>query len=162
MRLYKFIRTTYSQQFVHFVYKLYCTNSYNKRSARAARAKPEHTSFSNQAAPGCPDVRVHPAAPTFRVHPAAPTFRVHPAAPTLGYTRLRPDQLGCVHGGVGLEMGLWLPSEKWDCTNSFVQHSQPLPSLKYPTCPRQALWRCCMPQRIGEGSDARLKPKSTT
>ena len=93
--------------------------------------------------------------------PPSPT-RLHPAAPTLGYTRLRPDQLGCVHGGVGLEMGLWLPSEKWDCTNSFVQHSQPLPSLKYPTCPRQALWRCCMPQRIGEGSDARLKPKSTT
>ncbi len=34
--------------------------------------------------------------------------------------------------------------------------------LEYPTCPRQALWRCCVPQRMGEGSDARPKPKSTT
>jgi hypothetical protein len=32
--------------------------------AQAARAKPEHTSCPDQAAPGCPDVRVHPAAPT--------------------------------------------------------------------------------------------------
>ena len=75
-----------------------------ERAAQAARAKPEHTSCPDQAAPGCPDVRVHPA---------APTFRVHPAAQTLGYTRLPrrqgtpgcPNQLGCVHGGVGLEMG---------------------------------------------------------
>ncbi len=28
--------------------------------------------------------------------------------------------------------------------------------------PRQALRRCCMPQRVGEGPAARLKPKSTT
>jgi hypothetical protein len=41
-----------------------------ERAARAARAKPEHTSCPDQAAPGCPDVRVHPA------------------APMLGYTRL--------------------------------------------------------------------------
>jgi hypothetical protein len=43
-----------------------------------------YTSCPNQAAPGCPDVRVHPAAPTFRVHPAAldVRVRVHPAAPT--------------------------------------------------------------------------------
>jgi hypothetical protein len=34
--------------------------------------------------------------------------------------------------------------------------------LEYPTCPRQALRRCCVPQRVGEGSGARLKPKSTT
>jgi hypothetical protein len=34
--------------------------------------------------------------------------------------------------------------------------------LEYPTCPRQALRRCCVPQRVGEGSRARLKPKSTT
>jgi hypothetical protein len=47
---------------------------------QAARAKPEHTSCPDQAAPGCPDVRVHPAAPTLGY--------VHPAAPTLGYTRL--------------------------------------------------------------------------
>jgi hypothetical protein len=42
------------------------------------------SSCPNQAAPGCPDVRVHPAAPTFRVHPAAldVRVRVHPAAPT--------------------------------------------------------------------------------
>ena len=46
-----------------------------EREARAARAKPEHTSCPDQAAPGCPDVRVHPA------------------APTLGYTRL-PRPLG--------------------------------------------------------------------
>ncbi len=37
-----------------------------------------------------------------------------------------------------------------------------LSCLEYPTCPRQALWRCCMPQHVGEGSGARLKPKSTT
>ena len=85
-----------------FVYKLTSTNSYNyttcivqihtirtffiqivynefiqqrEGEARAARAKPEHTSCPNQATPGCPDVRVHPA------------------APTLGYTRL-PRPLG--------------------------------------------------------------------
>jgi hypothetical protein len=34
--------------------------------------------------------------------------------------------------------------------------------LKYPTRPRQALWRCCMPSRAGKGSGARQKPKSTT
>jgi hypothetical protein len=34
--------------------------------------------------------------------------------------------------------------------------------LEYPTCPRQALRRCCVPQRVGEGSGARLKSKSTT
>jgi hypothetical protein len=65
-------------------------------AARAARAKPEHTSCPDQAAPGCPDVRVHPA---------APTFRVHPAAPTLGYTRLpRPVRVrswgGWVRNGI--------------------------------------------------------------
>jgi hypothetical protein len=61
--------------------------------ARAAKAKPEHTSCPDQAAPGYPDVRVHPA------------------APTLGYTRLpRPVRVGS--WGVGLEMGLGLPSEK--------------------------------------------------
>ncbi len=46
------------------------------------------------------------------------------------------------------------------------QRSQLLPlphtCLEYPTCPRQALRRCCVPQRVGEGSGARLKPKSTT
>ena len=31
--------------------------------------------------------------------------------------------------------------------------------LEYPTCPRQVLWRCCLPQRIGKGSDARLQTK---
>ena len=36
------------------------------------------------------------------------------------------------------------------------------PGLEYPTSPRQALWRCCMPQRVGGGSDTCLKPKSTT
>ena len=35
-----------------------------ERAARAARAKPEHTSCHDQAAPGCPTIRVHPAAPT--------------------------------------------------------------------------------------------------
>jgi hypothetical protein len=67
-----------------FLYKLFSTNSYNEQRARstsregetrAARAKPEHTSCPNQAAPGCPNVRVHPA------------------SPTLGYTRL-PRPLG--------------------------------------------------------------------
>jgi hypothetical protein len=75
-----------------YIYKLYGTNSFNsyilytncivpirttsrERAARAARAKPEHTSCPDQATPGCPDVRVHPA------------------APTLGYTRL-PRPLG--------------------------------------------------------------------
>ena len=50
---------------------IFYTNSYlrihrtsHKRAAQAARAKPEHTSRPDQAAPGCPDVRVHPAAPT--------------------------------------------------------------------------------------------------
>jgi hypothetical protein len=62
-------------QFIHFLYELYSTNSYNEPRARAARAKPKHTSCPDQAAPGCPDVRVHPA------------------APTLGYTRL-PRPLG--------------------------------------------------------------------
>ena len=33
---------------------------------------------------------------------------------------------GCVHRGVGLEMGLGLPSEKVDYTISFEWHSQPL------------------------------------
>jgi hypothetical protein len=75
-------------QFVHFLCD-FCTNSYIfytncivrihttscERAARAARAKPEHTSCPDQAASGCPDVRVHPA------------------APTLGYTRL-PRALG--------------------------------------------------------------------
>ena len=46
-----------------------------ERAAQAARAKPEHTSCPDQAALGCP------------------TVRVHPAAPTLGYTRL-PRPLG--------------------------------------------------------------------
>jgi hypothetical protein len=45
----------------NMLYELYSTNSYNE----------QHTSCPDQAAPGCPDVRVHPAAPTFRVHPAA-------------------------------------------------------------------------------------------
>ncbi len=31
--------------------------------------------------------------------------------------------------------------------------------LEYPTCPRQALWKCYMPQRVGEGSNACLKTK---
>jgi len=58
-----------------------------ERAARAARAKPEHTSCPDQAAPGCPDVRVHPA------------------APTLGYTRLpRPVRVrswgGWVRNGI--------------------------------------------------------------
>ena len=35
-------------------------------------------------------------------------------------------------------------------------------SLESPTSPRQALLGCCMPQRAGEGSGARQKPKSTT
>ncbi len=35
-------------------------------------------------------------------------------------------------------------------------------SLEYPTCPRQALWRCSMPQRVGEGSDVHLELKSTS
>jgi len=35
----------------------------NKPRARTARAKPEHTSCPDQAAPGCPDVKVHPAVP---------------------------------------------------------------------------------------------------
>ncbi len=34
--------------------------------------------------------------------------------------------------------------------------------LEYPTCPQQALGRLRVPQRVGEGSGARLKPKSTT
>ena len=82
---------------------IFYTNSYlrihrtsRERAARAARAKPEHTSCPDQAAPGCPDVRVHPA---------APTFRIHPAAPTLGYTRLpRPVRVrswgGWVRNGI--------------------------------------------------------------
>jgi hypothetical protein len=79
-------------QFIQFLYELYSTNSYNEPRAGAARAKPEH----DQAAPSCPDVRVHPA---------APTFRVHPAAPTLGYTRLpRPVRVrswgGWVRNGI--------------------------------------------------------------
>ena len=32
--------------------------------------------------------------------------------------------------------------------------------LESPTSPRQALWGCCMPQRAGEGSGARQKPKT--
>ena len=54
------------------------------------RAKPEHTSCPDQAAPGCPD------------------FRVHPAAPTLGYTRLpRPVRVrswgGWVRNGITIQ-----------------------------------------------------------
>ena len=49
--------------------------------ARAARAKPKHTSCPDQAAPSCPDVRVHPA------------------APTLGYTRLPRPVRVCSWGG---------------------------------------------------------------
>jgi len=48
-----------------------------KREPRGA--KPEHTSCPDQAAPGCPD---------------------HEGTPGC------PNQLGCVHGGVGLEMGV--------------------------------------------------------
>ena len=78
-------------QFIHFLYKLYSTNSYKifnffSTSAQAASvqreprgAKPEHTSCPDQAAPGCPDLQGTPGC---------------------------PDQLGCVRGGVGLEMGL--------------------------------------------------------
>jgi hypothetical protein len=43
-----------------------------------------------------------------------------------------------------------------------VTSSQDKSSLESPTSPRQALWGCCMPQRAGEGSGARQKPKSTT
>ncbi len=73
---------------------------------QAARAKPEHTSCPDQAAPGCPDVRVHPA------------------APTLGYTRLpRPVRVrswgGWVRNGIKItisKMRLY----------KFIRHSQPL------------------------------------
>jgi hypothetical protein len=49
-------RCGFLYQFIHFLYELYSTNSYNEPGARGT--------------PGC------------------------------------PNQLGCVHGGVGLEMGL--------------------------------------------------------
>ena len=85
-------------QFIHFFMNIIVQihTASRERAARAARAKPEHTSCPDQAAPGCPDVRVHPA---------APTFRVHPAAPTLGYTRLpRPVRVrswgGWVRNGI--------------------------------------------------------------
>ncbi len=55
-----------------------------------------------------------------------------------------------------------LGSLKWIFHCQWSMCSNRLACLEYPTCPRQALWRCCMPQRVGEGSDARLKPKSTT
>jgi hypothetical protein len=95
------------------LYKLYSTNSYNsyifytncilrihtttrgrspsrERAVRAARAKPEHTSCPDQAAPGCPDVRVHPAAPTLGY-----TRLPRP----LGYTRLPRSVRVCSWGG---------------------------------------------------------------
>jgi hypothetical protein len=92
----------HTNEFIQLLYKLFSTNSYTvwflyqfvhfiiqiivrihttsreratraaRGEARAARAKPDHTSCP---APGCPDVRVHPA------------------ALTLGYTRL-PRPLG--------------------------------------------------------------------
>jgi hypothetical protein len=43
-----------------------------------------------------------------------------------------------------------------------IANLQLKPSLEYPTMPWQALRRCCVPQRDGEGPGARLKPKSTT
>jgi hypothetical protein len=46
----------YLYQFIHFLYELYSTNSYNEPRARAASAKPEHTSCPDQAAPGCPNL----------------------------------------------------------------------------------------------------------
>ncbi len=90
---------------IHTIHTIFYTNcivpirtTSCERAARAARAKPEHTSCPDQATPGCPDVRVHPA---------APTFRVHPAAPTLGYTRLpRPVRVrswgGWVRNGINI------------------------------------------------------------
>jgi hypothetical protein len=44
--------------------------------------------------------------------------------------------------------------------SSFSPHNTAC--LEYPTMPWQALRRCCVPQRDGEGLGARLKPKSTT
>ena len=85
--MYKFIHTNSYNSYIFYtncipnsynsyiLYKLYSTNSYNlsifytcivrirttscEGEAQAARAKPEHTSCPDQAAPGCPDVRVH-------------------------------------------------------------------------------------------------------
>jgi hypothetical protein len=106
-------------QFVHCLYKSQGRSPSREGEARATRAKPEPRGWSPST----------PPAPT-RPHPAAPTLGYTWLLRPLGYTRLPrrkvtpgyPDQLGCVHGGVGLEMGLRLPSEKWDCTNSSVWH----------------------------------------
>ncbi len=81
-----------------------------ERAARAAGAKPklrarstsregEARAESAQREPRARSASTPPA-PT-RPHPAAPTIRVHPAAPTNYGTPGCPDQLGCVHGGVG-------------------------------------------------------------
>ena len=79
-------------EFVHFLIQIV---SY-QFIQQAARAKPEHTSCPDQAAPGCPDVRVHPAAPTLGY-----TWLPRP----LGYTRLpRPVRVrswgGWVRNGI--------------------------------------------------------------
>ena len=68
-------------QFIHFLYELYNTNSYNEPRARSASLKGQSPST-----------------------PPAPT-RPHPAAPTLGYTRLpRPVRVrswgGWVRNGI--------------------------------------------------------------
>jgi hypothetical protein len=110
----------------NFLYELYSTNSYNKRAARAARgeaqaarAKPEHTSCPDQAAPGCPDIRVHPA------------------APTLGYTRLpRPVRVrswgGWVRNGIKITIH---KSGLYDFTR--MAYSQPLLKIgKVSSCSR--------------------------
>jgi hypothetical protein len=125
------IRCGFCTNSYNFLYELYSTNSYNEPQgqspsregeARAARAKPEHTSCPDQAAPSCPDVRVHPA---------APTFRVHPAAPTLGYTRLpRPVRVrswgGWVRNGIKITIR---KSGLYDLTR-MAYYSQPL-AMKY-------------------------------
>ena len=76
-------------QFIHFLYELYSTNSYNEPRARAARAKPEHTSCPDQAAPGCSDIRVV-LTPLAAAHP----LRFHCAATALPLRWLKLGKIG--------------------------------------------------------------------
>jgi hypothetical protein len=110
-----FIQIVYYEfiQFLHFVYKLYTTNSYNK-----ARAKPEHTS--------CPDQALQRVNPKLIPTHLPKASRGSPRKASISETRLvksweaRVAQANSVT--VGLEIGLRLPSENWDCTNSSVWH----------------------------------------
>ncbi len=134
----------HTNEFIQLLYELYSTNSYKvwflyqfihffilivqyefiqraaRGEARAARAKPEHTTCPDQAAPGCPDVNTR--LPRRQGTPGCPNVRVHSAAPT---------SQGAYMGGLG---------QKWDQDyhpkNEIIRfHSNGIQSTPFHSCP---------------------------